>query len=717
MSYKLKENDYRSDLAIKKLYKRLGCVYPKNKLKRFYDKNTLTMDKKTNPNNSENRLKFSVNPRTVNRVSTYHCKEVICFDSETLHGKCKLLARSSNDNDHFSKKNWIINPSFDECLEFLCYHIDGNSKSDLVYRFFYNIDFDVQAILKLLPEKEYYDFIDKLSKGISMEYKGSKHTFKLKWIRSKFFSITVKERKRSVFISDLYTFYKLGLGTAGQIYANDSKLDDIDGDKLNTLLSYWNRRESDIIRYCIQDCNLTKRLAEKLIESIEQNGLLLPKHLVSPASLSKQYFRKSNEEFEYNYIPTLNDTPIKITQIAYDSYYGGRFEVLSRGFHENGYLYDISSQYPTFIRNLPDMFNGLWIVKKNLTQLPEKECLGYFKCVVDIPYYEKIPTLPQKRKNGLVSFSNGTHIGWYTWYDLDLMRDYITKIQKAYIFEPNDNNFKPFKERIDKLYSMKQEIDKSENPLGYRVTKITMNGLYGCFIERQERYYLKNNEIKKRNVAGNLFNPIYASQITAFGRWSVVKDVPKDKQDHILAIHTDSIITDKPMDKYLDIGHSLGKWELEVKGKTVIIGTGMYQIGNLVKSRGIPKKLVKNWFKLFEKNGKETKIPFTIKHMKKIRECIVQDESFVNMNKMSDVIRTVHPNSDSKRCWIVDFNDFSELLNRNVKSYPFFSFREKFELDLNPIIVNKCTGLSVNDSIELLKELDLKTSVELMESE
>ena len=518
------------------------------------------------------------------------------------------------------------------------------------------------------------------------------------WIRTKMFTIRVKGRKkRTIWFSDLLTFFKIGLGKAGKEYLSISK-DKIDGNKLNNSKSYWNKNKKDIIKYCIKDCNITERLGILLIKTIYKNNLKLPKYLISPASLSKQFFR-----FE-NYIPNLKHTPIKVIQKAYDCYYGGRFEIKKKGFIKKGFHYDIVSQYPKMIKDLPDMFNGLWIEYKNLKHLPKEWCIGYFECLVKIPMNERFPTLPIKYK-GLLCFSTGTFLSWFTWFDLDLMRDYIVQIKKAWIFKTNCSNYNPFSKGITELMDKKGKINKKKDFLSYNTVKITMNGLYGCFIERHEVYSLTDKkELIKRNKTGKLFNPIYASQITAFGRWSVIKDIPKTERNHILAIHTDSITTDIDCSKYLNIGNELGQWNLESSGKSLLLATGQYQVGKIVKTRGIPLKYVKNWFKFCKKHKKDSIYKFVIKHMKKVREAIIRDKSTLPINIMSDMKKSINCNSDIKQTWIKDIDNFKMLYNENIESYPYYSFEKEFGLVLNPLAISIRENIPLERCIYILKE-------------
>jgi len=614
---------------------------------------------------------LKIKSRRLSTKKLYECKKVLAFDTETYKGKCKLLACSGS--------KYILNPTFYQALKFLFY-LANNSK---VYRFFYNLDFDITSILKLwisninVLKKRILRKIKWLKNGIEVKYKD----FLIKWIKGRMFTIKHLTRRKSVVFTDIFNFFHLGLNKSSEIYLNDIKIDDIDGNLLNTSLDYWNKRQKDIIKYCIQDCILTKRLGVLLIKSIEKVGLPLPKYIVSSASLSKQYFRHNG------FIPKVSHIPKIILQISYDCYFGGRFEMFKRGFFEKLYLYDIVSQYPTFIKELLSLRDGVW---KQDNILPSNECYGYFKAKVDIPKDYLIPTIPISH-NGINKFPNGIIEKWYTWYDLDLIRDFIVNISDSFIFcesalcETNPkNNHKPFKEKIEWLFEKKKEL-KGKSDLDYNLVKLCMNAVYGCFIEKHKNY---NKDGTFELNSGILFNSVYASQITAFGRWSVIKDIPRESYKHIIAIHTDSILTDKSMNNLLDIGNNLGQWNIEKTGKGLILNTGMYQIDDMVKTRGIPKKFIKDWLEFCEINKIYKKKSFKITHMRKLAEGLIRDKDLSNVNTMIDDIRSVNCNSDSKRDWLRDFKSFNDVLTSNIDSLPYYCYNDINDLKPNPLCVS-----------------------------
>lgn len=630
--------------------------------------------------------------------SSFKIEHCISYDTETYQGKCRLLSRG----DTRGKTASIFKPTFLQCLEFLLY----NASHKGFYRTFFNMDFDVSAILKLLYEeledKEIADkLIEELYKGKEIEIAG----FKLSYISRRLFII--KKGKISVKFTDIWAFYHSKLEDACQDNLNTGKLKEVDAARLNEDWDYWLEVLDETIEYCERDALLTAKLTELRKDSLQKVDIELPKFLCSYASVSKQNFRKKCN------IPSITCNPSKILEIAMNTYYGGRFEINRKGSFDNLHLYDIVSEYPTKIKELPSFKYGIW---KKVEEIAEKETYGFYYVKLNIPKLCRIPTIPVKKRSGILTFPYGQFIDWYTWHDLDLMREYIEEIYEAYEYIESEGEYRPFKKEIEHMIKVKTKIKnkiKRLKNIPKKVRELTsmydsvkggMNALYGCFVECNKDY--------DGNIhAGTLFNPINATFITSYGRWKIIKDIPEEKREYIVAFHTDSITTIVDISDSLDLGTDLGKWEYEKYGKGCILGTGLYQIGKSVKTRGFKKKSINSdyieFFTMLSKISKSkdvgyikkfsdffknlgftkdeikeiinhfqeyeniTDLPVKSKRMFKIREAMIRrGYSIEDVNKMFEEIKYVSLNGDTKRNWNDNFENCEDFLSRNIGSKP-----------------------------------------------
>ena len=551
--------------------------------------------------------------------------EFICFDTETFEGTCKLLCDSQN--------RFVYNPTFDDCLNFLFYKSSHN-----LYRAFYNIDFDISAILKLWNAIEQ---IDELIHGKIVNYK----EYSMFYIRPKLFRL--QKRNKTIFITDLMSMFQKSLNKASLEFLNDKKLDKIDANKLNTSLTYWIKNLDDIIKYCKYDAALTARLGNKIVDECVKCKLLLPKFFTSHASLSKQYFRFKSR------IPSIKHIPLNILDIAYQCFFGGRFEALKRGFFEKLYEYDINSAYPAVICELPSLKYGKWIKVKEINP---KETIGFYKAVFKIPI-QYISPLSLRLKGKLIVNPSGTFATWITWYEADLLRDYITHLSYGYEYVEWRKEYRPFKKPMLQLYELKRKY-KNTNETFYWLVKLVMNSLYGCFVERHRK---ADNSI----TSGILFNPIYGAIITAKTRWKLLKDIGKDNYHKCVAFHTDSVISTEPLK--LSCNDKIGNWDLEAKDSGVILKSGIYQIGDIVKRRGFGLKSV-NWIKELERFGTETKIKIDKIRAMKIAESLMRFHNIDKVNIFYEQTKRLDINTEYKRTWFDEFKNCNDLLSRNITS-------------------------------------------------
>ncbi|GAH45335.1 unnamed protein product, partial [marine sediment metagenome] len=156
----------------------------------------------------------------------------------------------------------------------------------------------------------------------------------------------------------------------------------------------------------------------------------------------------------------------------------------------------------------------------------------------------------------------------------------------------------PYRKVVEELYSRKTDL-KGKDDMGYNIVKIMLNGFYGKMWQMVKQ---PDGTIK----AGCAWNPIYAAVITANARIRM-SEIQNSLGKDCLAVHTDSVILRQPhLDKVCS--PDLGLWNLTAQGDTLIIGCGIYQIGDKVRIRGFPYKEKGGLIKLLTDSPGKSKI-------------------------------------------------------------------------------------------------------------
>ena len=163
-------------------------------------------------------------------------------------------------------------------------------------------------------------------------------------------------------------------------------------------------------------------------------------------------------------------TSEKLNQIAQESYFASRVEVVSRN-AEDFFIYDINSSFP-YAMTFPMPANLIGF----RTTLPDDgsdECIYLANVTIEVPDMI-LPPLPY-RKDGRVFFPVGRWRSWFTSTDIRLAEREgakILKVHEVYVFEP----FMDFSGYADDIYKKRAASTTSFRKL---VLKYLMNSLYG----------------------------------------------------------------------------------------------------------------------------------------------------------------------------------------------------------------------------------------------
>ena len=204
--------------------------------------------------------------------------------------------------------------------------------------FCWNLRFDAQAILKLLP----YDKLIELwkAKDNRIEYDG----YRITYIPKKMLIISIIDGKKGeIHLYDASQYYgNKSLDSQAKEYLNEGKLGTVSAKEIGKSRAYYDGNIDEIIRYCKRDAELTLKLANLSMDNMRKLGFN-PSNPISPASISRKYQRKKG--FPKS-LKKLKGMELKANAIAMLAYKGGVFATYQRGmFNQPLFDYDLNSAY------------------------------------------------------------------------------------------------------------------------------------------------------------------------------------------------------------------------------------------------------------------------------------------------------------------------------------------------------------------------------------
>jgi len=562
------------------------------------------------------QVKYSC-PPFLRRTRHTESIKVIGIDTEAYRsGKCFMVATSMGDV--FSIKD------FPACLFTRKYR----GKQFVAYNLKYDTGAFVQALsptaLKTLMSKN------------TVVYGG----YGYKAIANKCFIIS--RGKNCVTFYDMYNFYSMKLDDAASAYLGEHKVEE---DVTRYTPQYVRSHHLAIARYCIQDAVLVARLADVIIKHFEALGVY-PQRLYSVAYVSYQYFRSTCP-----YVTVLKywENHRQVLDFAMRSYQGGKFEVTEKG---RGYYYeyDMVSCYPSEIANLIDI---RWARVVHSPKYRKGAAYGFCLCHVKVPYGVFSPTVVLR-------------VGLNT-YPIGEYERVITKAEYEYLISAGcdvsiidawwlyvDKKEYPYRKEINRLAELKQMYQDTGQSMHYHAAKLLMNTLYGKFLQliKDGDYY----------HASACWNPIYGSVVTAAARIKVT--AAQQAHESVIAVHTDSIISKEPLP--YPANSPLGGFAYEREGEGIILGSGVYQIGDKVALRGFSAKHPLYDLLVY----KSRYAPMAVLRPYTWREVVFHDwnKKLINYFDAKDKKLTV--NFDSKRLWLDDWQKWTDVDRRNVYSEP-----------------------------------------------
>jgi len=555
-------------------------------------------------------------------------RSVLGADTETDKGDIFLLMLSNG------LKLEHPNISFKNIAKFLL-------KQEGYWIFFYNLSYDAECILKLLPNDILKSYKD--TKILDFKFED----YDIRYIPKK--QLTIRKGKHSISCYDIAQYYDgKSLDKAYSEHIKkplDQKYLDTKNNRKEFSLRYFGRNKKLIREYCLNDCILTGELAEYWLDTFHKTFGFYPANWVSSGYLAEKVLVFNGVD-----MAKFTDIAYFVQDLAWKSFYGGRFELIQRGYIGECYIYDINSAYPYALTFLPDLTDGKWI---SSTKINPKASVGFFHIRVNISYSVKIAPFPFRTKNNRIIYPTGEFETFVTLEELKVIIGDTRikyKILESSQFIANENCTYPFRDFIKSQYQKRLELKKQQNSLE-RAIKIVLNSMYGKTAQRTNK------------VMGNLFNPAIASFITGYARAHLYRFMKENNlEKDTVAFATDSIACRKKIPNLNSI--DLGEMKLDNQGNdTYFLSNGFYKINGTWKNRGIgydtERKVDIEHLKT--KIDKEGQLYITIATTKTthIKGGIVYDK-IADIGKIETYDKRIGLNSDRKRYWFTDLESLNE---------------------------------------------------------
>lgn len=455
--------------------------------------------------------------------------------------------------------------------------------------FFWNLKFDVQAVLHLLDSEVVSALIDGVKQTVIVPYPtGDPVEVELSYLEGKHFRITPK----SWFLTDeqhkigpcdwwdISQFYgKQRLKKAAEDAGLPPKIERcFDGSILDAGRfdepEYRDMYLEDILEYAIHDAVLAGELARRKKDDFVQSDI----RFIQPYSLANVAQRNLLDTCDIPPIdPYLQRSDLRdILRRADTAYQGGWFETTGSGFYPNCTAVDLASAYPYVMYHLPNTNAGHWIVSDDTegwwSWIDQRQPYSIGFAEAFVVFDEGLPIYPLVKESATGTLVAPRIIkGWFTADELAEARrwPHSTMVIGEWCYfvedDPSDRPFQPF---YDRVYKMKVESPKGS--VQYGVSKVLANSIYG-----KTRQAIDGK-------AGKLWNPMWASTICG-GTRARLAELIRLNDYTALSIATDGLIF--PTERFhtipnrpLPAPYNLGQWELEGTGQILVAMSGVYSM-------------------------------------------------------------------------------------------------------------------------------------------
>lgn len=351
---------------------------------------------------------------------------------------------------------------------------------------------------------------------------------------------------------------------------------------------------ADMLSYCREEV----RLLADLMEEFRRQCIaadIVPNRWDGPGAIATALFTKHKTK-RYKSDMSVSPELTSVNEAAQYAFSGGRIELVQYGRHvgRGVWSYDIRSAYPAVIRDLPNLSNGTWVLRRFRSRKPRPVHFGLYKVTISglhsgRPFSNGVFPTWGRKSDGSIHFRDElTNWYWSPEYELLLRRfgDNI-KVHECWEFEPNDPTERPF-QFVEQMYEDRARLKREGNP-AQLILKLGLNSLYGKTVQQVGRH--KPGDVQtippyhQLEWAGFITSATRARMTEA----AYIAGATINDPGPIISFETDGLISAEPI--ALPEGPHLGDWEVEEYEAITYIQPGVYFLtgkdGNVkTKTRG-----------------------------------------------------------------------------------------------------------------------------------
>lgn len=356
--------------------------------------------------------------------------------------------------------------------------------------------------------------------------------------------------------------------------------------------NFEDSQQDEIKSYCFEECELLVKMMDSLEESLQLAGIDIKQYHGPGAIANKLLGTNRAKQYIVREFPDA-----ELNHAVLCGYFGGRIETFAVGFiPERVYRYDINSAYPSAIRYLPNLRNGVW---RRADKYERDAPYAIWHCRWQLRRNGRVAPFPYRKETNIYYLREGE--GWY--HAPEVLAAIETKLPvtviEGWIFTPNDLTEQPFA-WVEEIYNQRQQF-KADGNKAEKALKLGLNSLYGKFAQG----------VSQNGKPGQFQCYYFAGFITSYCRAKALRAAMQDPTG-MLAIATDGILSLRPLQ--LPVSKQLGDWSTEdvLSDGIIIVQPGFIisHSATLVKTRGVSKRLVEkenedkkrvvNWEKFYD---------------------------------------------------------------------------------------------------------------------